>query len=836
MTECFPIARPGQTLETHLHECAEIASANAARIGLSNIGRLIGLLHDIGKFSDAFQTYINGRSSSGGDHSSAGGLWALKHFPPSEKSLNLAFRQILALCCFSHHAGTLIDCAPPDASRSSIFSRINADERQTHFNEVSERIPKDLQKEIAEIFASYAFREELRAFHENLKNFATQPPPACDSAEERRKDFRRTKKLFAFGSAARFLLSSLVDADHISAAGNASCAASLRIPEWGKIEVNIDRFLSEFKNDSKISALRAEISKRCRDAGMRRAKGLALLTLPTGSGKTLASLRYAVSHAKAHRAERIFYIIPYTSILSQTANVVRRAVGEPFAASVLEHHSNVVQESDDEAYKKQTESWDSPIILTTTVQFLNALYAKGADCVRRMNKLGNAVLVFDEIQALPTRSTYLFNGALNFLCGFCGASALLCTATQPLLDRVPDRFWALSLQEDTNVIPDYARYFPAFEANRKIFIRDLPESKDWSVDVFEEFLLETARNFGHTLVIVNTKPFAAVLFKRVRESASDELEVFHLSNSMCSAHRAHVIEKCISREALASAVRRGKKVLCISTQVVECGVDVDFNAVVRSIAGADSLAQAFGRCNRDGNLKGGGRAFIVHPAKNLEDTSAIPQIENGKHKAAQTIREQGAENCLGENFLNRYFALYFARFENELYYPMSGLPDACSLLTGNEAAAAIFSEQIQAEHFPLQQAFETASSGYSPISEETVSVIVPYAGTPNGRRNTDSLDENVPDEQKNGVELLALLQDLRNPQTPDEWKRVKKLLRLAQKFSVAVLKSKIRKETKPRLFILNQGDVEFYSLAPGFYDSAESAVGLDPDLAGTQIL
>lgn len=836
MTEGSPIARPGQPLETHLHECADIASANATRIGLPHIGRLTGLLHDLGKFSNAFQTYISGLAASGGDHSSAGGLWALKHFPPCTNLLNLAFRQILALCCFSHHSGTLIDCAPPDASHSSVFSRILADERQTHFSEVSERIPQNLQKEISEIFASPAFSEELQKFHENLQNFAAQPPAVSDTIKENKKNFRYAKKLFALGSAARFLLSCLVDADHMSAAGYASSAVPPHVPEWEKIEANIDHFLSEFKNDSTISALRAEISKRCRDAGTRRAKGIALLTLPTGSGKTLASLRYAVSHAKAHHAERIFYIIPYTSILSQNANIVRRAVGKPFAASVLEHHSNVVPESDDEAYKKQTESWDSPIILTTTVQFLNALYAKGADNVRRMNKLGNSVIVFDEIQALPTSSTYLFNGALNFLRDFCGTSALLCTATQPLLDRVPDKFWTLSLREGANVIPDYARYFPAFEANRKILIRDLPESEHWDIDLFAEFLLETTRKFGHTLTVVNTKPFAAALFKRVRESASDELKVFHLSNSMCSAHRAHVIEKCISREALANATRHGKKVLCISTQVVECGVDVDFNAVVRSIAGADSLAQAFGRCNRDGKLKDGGNAFIVHPSEALENTAAIPQIENGKRKAEQTIREQGAENCLGEDFLNRYFALYFTRFEEELYYPMNGGNNACSLLTCNKEAAAVFCEQIHDALFPLPQAFETTASGYSPIFEKTVSVIVPYTGTKNRSGNENSRDEEIPDEQKNGAELIAILQDLRNPQTPDEWKRVKKLLRLAQKFSVAVHENKIRRKTKSRLFVLNQGAIEFYSLAPGFYDSASDAVGLDPELAGTQIL
>lgn len=836
MTEISPIARPGQTLETHLHECARIASANAARIGLPNIGRLIGLLHDIGKFSDAFQTYINGNAASGGDHSSAGGLWALKHFPPCTNFSNHAFRQIIALCCFSHHAGTLIDCAPPDANRSSIFFRVSADEQQTHFSEVSERIPQNLQKEIFEIFASSALDEELRKFRKRLKSFAEAHPASDAAAKERKNDFRRAKKLFAFGSAARFLLSCMVDADHMSAAGEASSAPPPRVPEWEKIEAHIDHFLYEFKNDSEISALRSEISKRCRDAGTKRDKGIALLTLPTGSGKTLASLRYAVAHAKTHRAERIFYIIPYTSILSQNVEVIRRAVGKPFAASVLEHHSNVVPESDADAYKKQTESWGAPIILTTAVQFLNALYAKGADCVRRMNKLGNAVIVFDEIQALPTTSTYLFNGALNFLCDFCETSALLCTATQPVLDRVPDNFWALSLRKNPHVVPDYARYFPAFEKNRKILIRDIPESEHWDLNAFSEFLLETTREFGHTLAIVNTKPFAAALFKRVLESAGDDLEIFHLSNSMCSAHRAHVIEKCISREALANATRREKKVLCISTQIVECGVDVDFNAVIRSIAGADSLAQAFGRCNRDGKLADGGRAVIVHPPKNLENASSIPQIENGKHKAEQTIREQGAGNVLCENFLNRYFALYFEQFADELHYPMNGVPAACELLTRNEDAAAFFFERIREEKFPLPQAFDTAASGYSPISEQTVSVIVPYTETPNSRGNAGARGEEIPDEQKDGAELLAALQDLRDPQTPDEWKRMRKLLRLAQKFSVAVRKNKIRKDAEPQLFVLNQGAVEFYSLAPGFYDSEPAAVGLDPELAGTMII
>lgn len=827
MNESDAIARPGQTLETHLHECAAIASADASRIGLPSIGRLIGLLHDLGKFSKVFQSYIGGHAKSGGNHSSAGGLWALAHFPESANFSELAFRQIVALCCFSHHAGTLIDCAPPDASRPSVFSRIREEELKTHFNEVSERIPPKLRNEISETMESAAFESELREFRERLKNFA---------AREGAKNRRRTKKLFALGSAARFLLSCLIDADHTSAAGEAVSAPPPSVPDWGRVEASVERFISGFRNDSKISALRAEISERCREAGTRRSKGIALLTLPTGSGKTLASLRYAVAHAKAHRAERIFYVIPYTSILSQNADVIRRAVGKDFAASVLEHHSNVVPESDVDAYRKQTESWNAPIVLTTAVQFLNALYAKGADCVRRMNKLGNAVVVFDEIQALPTSSVYLFNGALNFLCDFCGASALLCTATQPLLDRVPDGFWALSLREDPHVIPDYARYFPSFEQNRKILACDVPESERWDLDAFAEFLLKTTRERGHTLAVVNTKPFAAALFKRARERADDDVETFHLSNSMCSAHRAHVIEKHISRKALADATRRGKKVLCVSTQVVECGVDVDFNAVVRSIAGADSLAQAFGRCNRDGALKDGGRAFIVHPTKTLENADAIPQIAEGKRKAAQTIRELSAEKCLGEDFLNRYFSLYFTRFADELYYPMNDGLDACALLTDNAAAADAFREDIGRERFPLPQAFDTTASGYSPISEKTVSVLVPYTGTPDGRGNGNAREEEPPDEQKTGAELLAALQDLRDPQTPDEWKRAKKLLRLAQKFTVAVHEKKIGGEAGARFFMLNRGAVEFYSLSPEFYDSAPAAVGLAPELAGTLIL
>lgn len=829
------LARPGQTLSAHLRECEATASRRAERIGLPTIGRIVGLLHDIGKYSVAFQNYIRGESASGGDHSSAGGLFVLRNFRPdparvSSYYLNLCFRQIIALCCFSHHAGTLLDCAPPPAARRSIFTRIESGkENSALLDEISARVPAAFQEKIARIFSSEKLQGEIRNFHERMNAFVGRKIPA----DKQFKENRHAERLFVLGSTARFLLSCLVDADHASAAGDKPQSG---VPAWEKIERNLDEYLSRFPKDTRVDELRAEISERCRAAGTR-PRGLAVLTLPTGSGKTLASFRYAVSHAKKHGLERIIYVIPYTSILTQNVKIIREAAGTPFAAQILEHHSDIVPESDDENYKKQTEAWDAPIIFTTTVQFLNALYAKGAANVRRMNKLSRAAIVFDEVQALPTSSIYLFNKALNFLVEFCGASVLLCTATQPLLDRVPEKFHALDLPENPHVIEDSSRYFSEFEKHRKVKIRDLHESGSWNLDDFSEFLLKQAKSVGHTLAIVNTKKFAADLFSRVRECADDDVEVFHLSTSMCSAHRSRVIDECISRNALADATRRGKRVLCVSTQVIECGVDADFDVVVRSVAGADSMIQAFGRCNRDGRLASGGNAFIIRPTKTYENTSAIKQIEIGKERSLQVLRENGGNARLGRDALARYFSLYFEKLADVLKYPLPHNLDACELLTLNREAFSVFADQhpLEKEEFPLPQAFETVASAYSPIEENTVPVIVPYK--PLRERDASATAETEPpDEEKNGEEIIAALQDLREPHTEEEWRRVRKLLRIAQRFSVAVGRDKLRGETGSRLFLKNEGAVEFYSLNPGFYRSGVSSVGLDPTCAGTPLI
>ena len=230
------------------------------------------------------------------------------------------------------------------------------------------------------------------------------------------------------------------------------------------------------------------------------------------------------------------------------------------------------------------------------------------------------------------------------------------------------------------------------------------------------------------------------------------------------------------------------------------------------------------------------RFFSLRQSRNDLASSFLKLAEITSFLKPLTSISQTRRPFTGEDFLNRYFSLYFTRFADELYYPMNDGLDACALLTDNAAAADAFREDRGRERFPLPQAFDTTASGYSPISEKTVSVLVPYTGTPDGRGNGNTREEEPPDEQKTGAELLAALQDLRDPQTPDEWTRAKKLLRLAQKFTVAVHEKKIGGEAGARLFVQNRGAIEFYSLAPEFYDSAPAAVGLDPELAGTMIL
>ena len=619
-----------QSLEEHLLGVAEIAKKLASKIGLEPQGELIGLLHDLGKYSNEFQYYlksavglinqdkdefVDAQGLKGKvDHSTAGAQLVWEELS-KHGQLGQVVGQMLSLCIASHHSG-LIDCLSSNANKpvEDIFTRRTGkrDDR-SHLREAMSKMDTLIDKRFRELSAM---------------------PSLISGIEETIRKVARGEKVeaiirFKVGLLVRFLFSCLIDADRVDTADfEKPRAARHRLngqyTEWPLLIERLEKHLEGFTIRNPIDEVRRNISDHCRDGAIRD-KGVYTLTVPTGGGKTLASLRFALHHAERHKMDRVIYVIPFTSIIDQNAKVVRDIL-EPTKDDrgrvVLEHHSNLTPEQQGWKEKMLTENWDSQVVFITSVQLLEALFGGGTRGARRMHQLANAVLIFDEIQTLPVNCVHLFCNAMNFLVEHCGSTVVLCTATQPLLNRVDQSKGALKFTKDDDLMPDVKGLFDDL---KRVEVMNQRKPGGWTDEEIARLALDEVVQSGSCLVIVNTKKSAQALYRLCREAGG--IQHFHLSTSMCPAHRKEILDK------IRKLLDDESPVLCVSTQLIEAGVDVDFGAVIRYTAGLDSIAQAAGRCNRNGKQKDtdgnpkAGRVHVVNPA--VENVDRLKDIQCG---------------------------------------------------------------------------------------------------------------------------------------------------------------------------------------------------------------
>ena len=473
----------------------------------------------------------------------------------------------------------------------------------------------------------------------NSANVASEIDAAMGRIRE--KDSDEVIRPFKQGLLLRMLFSCLIDGDRIDTADfDKPRAASFRqhgeYVSWQALIDRLELKLAAFSNERWVDQLRREISSRCLAASDRQ-KGVFTLTVPTGGGKTLASLRFAMYHAMRWNMDRIIYVSPYISIADQNANVVRKILepeGCDFASIVLEHHSSLTPDKESWRGSVLAENWDAPVVFTTAVQVLEALFGGGTRSARRLHALANAVIVFDEVQTLPVRMIHMFNNAVNFLVEQCGASVVLCTATQPLLHRVDKVKGEIRLAEDAELMRDAPQLFR--DLKRYETFDKSNEPGDWSAAKVSDLAVKEMSRHGSCLVIVNTKRDALAIYMACKErlnALSEPMEdgcFVHLSTRMCPAHRLEALD------GMKVALAQKKRVLCISTQLIEAGVDIDFATVVRDLAGLDSIAQAAGRCNRNGD-RAIGRVHIVKMAEPLP--KQLEEIRCAQQNARRVLKD-----------------------------------------------------------------------------------------------------------------------------------------------------------------------------------------------------
>lgn len=599
-----------QTLSGHLHAVGSLAGKNAKVFGAEMLAQVQGWLHDLGKYTLPFQARLNG-SPLRVDHSTHGARIALQRYGLEG--------QLLAYGIAGHHAGLANGAG--EGERTSLADRLEAD------------LPT----------LEAAWEREI-----DLPEKLSMPAGFKPYGENRLQ--ARERKPFQLAFLTRMLFSCLVDADFIDTErfynqveNRSDHRQAGETPSLPQLRQQLDIYLGQFKADSDVNRLRAGILSHVR-AQAGHVPGLFSLTVPTGGGKTLASLAFALDHAIRHGLRRVIFVIPFTSIVEQNAAVFRKALGPLGEAAVLEHHSAFVQpdppRDDPERYqsieklKLAMENWDAPIIVTTAVQFFESLFAaKPAQC-RKLHNIAGSVVVLDEAQTMPLKLLRPCVAAIDELARNYRASVVLCTATQPAL-KAPD--FEGGLMQVHELAPEVGQLFKQLE---RVRVRHLGVLDD-------EALAEHMRSREQVLCIVNNRRHARAVY----QAMADLPGARHLTTLMCAKHRSAVLAE------VRQMLKDGKPCRLVSTSLIEAGVDVDFPTVLRAEAGLDSIAQAAGRCNREGVRALACSEVLIFGTEN-EDWAPPPELKQYAQTAREVLRQYESDP-LSPQAIDRYFSLLY---------------------------------------------------------------------------------------------------------------------------------------------------------------------------------
>ncbi|TKH43239.1 CRISPR-associated helicase/endonuclease Cas3 [Paenibacillus terrae] len=766
-----------QTVVEHLLETQKLAESYGAKIGIRHITGLAGMLHDLGKYTEKFQDYIrlavqnpdNPPKRGSVDHSTAGGklLYNLFHIPPQgtfdqQDFMNKALlSEVVGNAIISHHA-YLQDFLDPDLE-SKFLDRVRDRELEGFDHAVS------------------LFYEQVMKKSE-FYHYVNQA--GAELAEYMQRDHSPDVELqMMFLS--KFVFSALIDADRTNtrcfeenkSMDDKSTDESMNRQQlfqtyYNRLMERINALQSGEDADTSINLLRKQMSEQCEQFADN-PSGIHTLSIPTGGGKTLASLRYALKHAVTFEKKHIIYVVPFTTIIEQNAREVREIIQDD--GNLLEHHSNVVmneiEDIDGERHeledvvvntqqklKLAKDHWDSAIIFTTMVQFLNVFYADGSRNIRRLHNLSESVIIFDEVQKVPTHCISLFNQALNFLKTYASSSIVLCTATQPELDFVHNK---LDIEPDAEMVHELDHVIESFQ---RVEIVDKATDVNMNTEKLADFVEQRLADESSLLVILNTKAVVKNLYRRLKEGNSTA-PIYHLSTSMCPAHRNDILEQ------VKKHLKHKEPVVCISTQLIEAGVDISFKCVIRSLAGLDSIAQAAGRCNRHGEDNKKQVYVIDHEEENLK---RLKEIKIGKEITRKMFIDlKRDETCFGGNVLSAqamevYFQKYYTELAIDLNYFVPKLrKNMTELLSADRSEntyyRSYYDEKGRVLPLFLANSYKTAANHFQVIEDHTTAVIVPYG---NG--------------EKEGREIIA---DLNGQQSIDDLTR---LLRRAQPYTINI--------------------------------------------------
>lgn len=732
-----------QSVYKHCKNTAEIAARFSSDFGAENIGMLQGLLHDCGKLTDRFCNYISGNSRDKRgdiDHSYAGAKYICELADETDKKSFFGVSRFIARTIISHHGlHDWIDDNCSDYFEKRVGKNDDYTQIKQNTDEIFGREKLLLLLEKAE--------QEYSALRKKIHDFS-------GSRTEKNEEFA-----FYLGMLERMSQSVIIDADRIDTAvfmSDEPADGNVDLDKlWKDMHENISRKLQSFSDRTDtISLRRRDISDRCASFAENNV-GVCRMIVPTGGGKTLSSLRFAVEYCRRHDMKKIIYAAPFMSILEQNSEVIREIAGDD---NFIEHHSNAFADISDREnseecmeYELHAERWDSPVIATTMVQLLNTLFSAKTTCVRRMHRLSRSVIIIDEVQSIPLKCVNLFNLAVNFLTKVCGAAVVLCSATQPVMEITK---YPLVIDENSSMTGDFSEDFDIF--HRSDIVSDVtPYGFDY--DEAADFCRGKFEEAGNLLVIVNTKAAALNLYKKFNEICSENIPVVHLSTNMCPQHRKDKISE------VRDLLEKKMPIICVTTQLIEAGVDISFRCVVRSLAGLDSAVQAAGRCNRHGECDETCRVHIIKIKD--ENLGSLREIKDAQNIMQNMLKAEKYSDWQCDEAVSDYFSQLYSAEKSLLSYIVTDCGQSTTLLNLLALNKERYSVSPKTTSKFSAQAFRTAGALFNVIDNCANDVIVPY-----------------------NDEAERLIEELKRAE-----KKVSLLLRRAQKFTVSVYRGTEKK-------------------------------------------
>ena len=700
-----------QTGVEHSRHAAEYASRSLTPIGMKTTAYLAALLHDFGKFKREYDHYLEearaGTAVRGSvNHTFAGVRFVLEQWHHGNGiGYDEVTAELLAYAIGAHHG--LFDCI--DVRQNSGFQHRQVKEGIGYAESRSDYLEQCAGLEEL----NSLFRASVRETTALLNQMASLSQQQDDEEADR-------ETAFYVSLLQRMLLSAVIEGDRRDTAEFMNGDAFPKWPEdmrgiWAERLAFLERKLGTLPREKPIDQARHTISDTCASFA-RQPGGVYRLNVPTGGGKTLSALRFALAHAKQWNKARIIFTSPLLSILDQNAEVLRRFIGDD--SLILEHHSNLAEPADEPERLRElellTDTWEAPVVITTLVQLLNTCFSGKTSAIRRFHSLCNSIIVIDEVQTVPNKMLTLFNLAVNYLSEICGTTIVLCSATQPSLEIV---------QHPLKCPPP--EMVPWQEALWSVFRRtEIKSAGQYRLNEIPQLIKQVLSGCSSLLVVCNRKDEAAFLLDELRDVPCRR---FHLSAAMCQAHRRETLHTL--QAALEAALSGGEKVFCISTQVIEAGVDISFQQVIRFAAGMDSVVQAAGRGNRHAESQEPAPVRIVLCSN--ERLERLEEIGRGKKATVSLLSAFADHPERFQNDLSGQEAIGF--YYHQLYGSMN--PDfqddvtpeygsVYRLLADNPKFAN--AQCPMAERFYLRQAFQLAGKLFQVFDENTTDILVPY--------------------------------------------------------------------------------------------------------------